>query len=128
MSEKRFQRMIRRKTRTSITIVLLVLGVVVLGGYAVLRVFEFALGSFPVVFTIYLILSVVNVLTVWAFRGIGRQDDFYSIVREYSVSQLERFRSEIDNAIEELKAEEMISQSSLNAGLRVARQEAGEAK
>jgi len=103
VTENQFDRELRRRNMwyAIAALISIVWGVVLL--YGALAVHDVPAVS-TLTYALFLVVMLSNMGT-W-LCATARRTDLYTIARGNSVTQLERFRVEIDNAIEMLKAEQ----------------------
>lgn len=106
MTEKDFTDKIRRQNIWLSLCAFTVLLVVLIGAWGALSIMEESVrpGEWIKIFMIVIFLLLLTAGITWALRG-SQRHDLYTVVTGMSVTQLKRFRGEIDNVIEALEGE-----------------------
>ncbi len=106
MTEKDFTDRIRRQNIWLSLCAFVVLLVVLMGAWGALRIMEESIlqGEWIKIFMIVIFLLLLTAGVTWALRG-SQRHDLYTVVTGMSVTQLRRFRGEIDDVIEALEGE-----------------------
>ena len=106
MTEKDFTDKIRRQNIWLSLCTFIVLLVVLVGAWGALRIMEESIlpGEWIKIFMIVIFLLFLTTGSTWALRG-SQRHDLYTVVTGMSVTQLKRFRGEIDDVIEQIEGE-----------------------
>ena len=106
MTEKDFTDKIRRQNIWLSLCTFVVLLVVLVGAWGALRIMEESIypGEWIKIFMIVIFLLLLTAGVTWALRG-SQRHDLYTVVTGMSVTQLKRFRGEIDDVIEQIEGE-----------------------
>ncbi len=106
MTEKDFTDRIRRQNIWLSLCAFAVLLVILIGAWGALRIMEESIlqGEWIKIFMIVIFLLLLTAGVTWALRG-SQRHDLYTVVTGMSVTQLKRFRGEIDDVIEQIEDE-----------------------
>jgi len=106
MTEKDFTNKLRRQNFWLSLCAFGVLLVGLVGAFGALKIMETSIrpGEWIKIFMIVVFLLLLTAGSTWALRG-SQRHDLYTVVTGMSVTQLRRFRGEIDNVIEALEGE-----------------------
>lgn len=106
MTEKDFTEKIRRQNIWLSLCAFAVLLAVLVSAWGALKIMEESIrfGEWVKIFMIVVFLLLLTAGVTWALRG-SQRHDLYTVVTGMSVTQLKRFRGEIDDVIEVLEGE-----------------------
>jgi len=106
MTEKDFTDKIRRRNVWLSVCAFGVLLVALLGAWGALRIMETSIiqGEWIKIFMIVIFLLLLTAGSTWALRG-SQRHDLYTVVTGMSVTQLRRFKGELEDVIEALEGE-----------------------
>lgn len=106
MTEKDFTDKIRRRNVWLSVCAFGVLLVALLGAWGALRIMETSIiqGEWVKIFMIVIFLLLLTAGATWALRG-SQRHDLYTVVTGMSVTQLRRFKGELEDVIEALEGE-----------------------
>jgi len=104
MTEKDFTDKIRRQNLWLAFGAICVVLMAAVGAFGALRIMEDCIlpGSWEKIFMVVLFLLLLTAGVTWALRG-SQRNDLYTVVTGMSVTQLKRFRGEIDDVVEKLE-------------------------